>query len=207
MKKNKILALVLACVICVGIGIGGTLAWLTATTGDVTNTFTTSDIDITLAETKTDFKMVPGCTIEKDPKVTVKAGSEACYLFVKIEESEDAKLSDYIAYAVASGWEKLTGVEGVNNVWYKTITTATTSDTAYDILGAGTYTENSVTYSWNANQVLVKPSVTKKMMNDLTDATRPTLKFTAYASQYMKNNTEHFEAADAWANISTLSTP
>ena len=65
--KKKTIALVLACVICVGIGIGGTLAWLTATTDDVTNTFTTSDINITLAETKTDFKMVPGCTIEKDP--------------------------------------------------------------------------------------------------------------------------------------------
>ena len=48
--------------------VGGTLAWLTDSTQEVKNTFTTSDIDITLAETTgTSYKMVPGFTITKDP--------------------------------------------------------------------------------------------------------------------------------------------
>ena len=31
--------------------------------------------------------MIPGKTLAKDPMVTVEAGSEACYLFVKVEET------------------------------------------------------------------------------------------------------------------------
>lgn len=75
-KKTFIIALCLALV--VAFAAGGAIAWLTATTGTVTNTFTVGNIDIDLTETTTDYKMVPGNTIAKDPKVTVKAGSEAC---------------------------------------------------------------------------------------------------------------------------------
>nr|MDY5756504.1 hypothetical protein [Eubacteriales bacterium] len=88
--KKKGLALVLALTLLVVGVVAGTLAWLTAKSDVVTNTFTTSDINITLEETEggtnKEFKMIPGWTIEKDPKVTVVAGSEDCYLFVKVEE-------------------------------------------------------------------------------------------------------------------------
>ena len=48
------------------------------------------------------------------------------------------------------------------------------------------------------NTVSVKSDVTKAMMDGLTDATRPTLTFTAYACQ-----TAGFEdnAAGAWAEV------
>ena len=46
--NKKIIATVGACALCVGLGVAGTLAWLTDTTDEVKNTFTTSDIDITL---------------------------------------------------------------------------------------------------------------------------------------------------------------
>ena len=182
MKKNKILALVLACIVCVGIGIGGTLAWLTATTDDVKNTFTTSDINITLAETKTDFKMVPGYTIEKDPKVTVLKGSEKCYLFVKLEKS--ANFDSFMTYTVADGWTQLTGVE---NVYYRIVDADTANDQTFGVI--------------KDNKVTVKDTVTKVDMNALTANTYPTLTVAAYASQYMKNNTENFTPADAWAKI------
>ena len=39
MNKKRIVSMALAMIMCVGIGIGGTLAWLTATTKEVTNTF------------------------------------------------------------------------------------------------------------------------------------------------------------------------
>ena len=82
--------------------IGGTVAWLTAQTAPVVNTFTYGDIKIDLYEheydatkheltnvvTKTgvnNYKIIPGVNLPKDPTVEVKAGSEACWLFVKVE--------------------------------------------------------------------------------------------------------------------------
>ena len=50
--NKKIIATVGACALCLGLGVAGTLAWLTDTTGEVKNTFTTSDINITLTETE-----------------------------------------------------------------------------------------------------------------------------------------------------------
>lgn len=177
--KKKTIALVLACVICVGIGIGGTLAWLTAQTGPVTNTFTVGNVDITLAETTTNYKMVPGNTIAKDPKVTVLKDSEACWLFVKIEESTN--LSSYISYTADSGW---TALDGVSGVYYREVA-ASTTDQTFSVL--------------TDDQVTVKDTVTKAMMDSLKaqGATQPTLTFTAYACQ--KDNVT--SAADAWAKI------
>ena len=205
--KKKILALTLVFALALALGIGGTVAWLTATTDSVVNTFTVGDINITLAETATDFKMVPGNEIAKDPKVTVKANSEACYLFVKIDESEN--LDDYIAYAVDTGWTKMTEVAGVDNVWYREITTKTTADTDYSILAAGSTKVGEVDYSWTANQVLVKPNVTKGMMEALgqDNAVQPTLTFQAAAVQYNKNNTTEFTVAEAYAQAFPTTTP
>lgn len=184
--KKKTLALFLAlALVLVGI-IGGTMAWLTDTTDEVVNTFTDSDIDITLAETTgEDYKMVPGYTISKDPKVTVETGSEKCYLFVKLEESTN--FDDFLTYEIADGW---TALDGVDNVYYRTVDTADMG-TAYSVL--------------KDDQVTVKGEVTKEMMNALTDATYPTLTVTAYASQFNKNATETFTVNEAWTNISGTS--
>ncbi|MEI3142371.1 MAG: TasA family protein [Oscillospiraceae bacterium] len=103
--KKKTLALVLALTLLVAGVVGGTLAWLTDQTAEVKNTFTVGDINIGLTETTTDYKMVPGNTIAKDPTVTVKANSEACWLFVKVTESEN--LDTFITYAIAEGWTAL----------------------------------------------------------------------------------------------------
>lgn len=182
--KKKTLALVLALVL-VGI-IGGTIAWLTDSTEEVVNTFTDSDIEITLKETTGDeYKMVPGYTIGKDPKVTVEAGSEKCYLFVKLEKSDN--FTDFLTYEMADGW---TALGGVDNVYYRTVDTAD-KDTAYSVL--------------KNDQVTVQGNVTKEKMDSLTEANYPTLNVTAYASQYNKNATESFTVNEAWANITTLS--
>ena len=174
---SKTLVLALAVMLIVGATIGGTVAWLTAQTPSVTNTFTVGDINIELTESENlNLKMVPGNTITKDPKVTVKAGSEACWLFVKVEES--SVLDTYITYTVDSGWTPLTGVAGV---YYREV--AATAADSFDVL--------------TGNQVSVKTDVTKQMMNALKaeGATQPTLTFTAYAVQ--KDNIN--SAAEAWA--------
>ena len=179
--KKKSLALLLAIALVVVGVVAGTVAWLTDKTPSVTNTFTTSDINIELKETKNNFQMIPGWNIEKDPKVTVKAGSEACYLFVKLEKSAD--FDTFMTYEMAEGWTALPGNDGV---FYREVAAAT-ADTTYEVL--------------RDNQVTVKDEVTKAQMNALTADTYPTLTVTAYASQLYKNNTEKFTAAEAWDNI------
>ena len=90
----------LALVLVIGCVAGGTVAWLVATSDTVTNTFTYGNIDIALTETTgKDYKIIPGKDIPKDPKVTVKGGSEACWLFVKVEES-GTFVADKVTYAI-----------------------------------------------------------------------------------------------------------
>jgi len=219
---GKSLALVLAGVLLVGGVISGTVAWLTDKTDEVTNVFTTSDIDITLQEhtydsdndklTNTEtttgvnnYKIVPGWTIPKDPWVTVEKGSEDCWVFIKVEEKGSAKVGgknygfdDFITYQIdTANWTLLEGVEGV---YYAKYENRDDVDINIKILAGGTYKG----YAWQPNQVLTKPEVTKEMMNALNaqGAVKPTLTFTAYASQYWKNNTESFTVKEAWENVS-----
>lgn len=172
--KKKVLSIV-AVVLVLCCAIGGTLAWLTDKTGPVVNTFTVGDINIELTETTTNYKMVPGNTITKDPKVTVKANSEACWLFVKVEKS--ANFDSFMTYDMADGWTELPSVTGV---YYREVA-ATTAATDFSVL--------------QGNSVSVKDTVTKADLNALTQNTFPTLTFTAYAVQ--KDNVN--SAADAWA--------
>ncbi len=179
--KKKVLALVLAMVLVVVGVAAGTLAWLTAKSDTVTNTFTTSDIKVKLEETKNNFKMIPGYDIQKDPKATVLAGSEECFLFVKLEKS--ANFDDFMTYEMADGWTALTGVDGV---YYREVKSVNIG-TAYSVL--------------KDNKVTVKGEVTKAMMEGLSANTLPTLTITAYASQLHKNATTEFSAAEAWENV------
>lgn len=191
--KKKSLALVLALAMIVVCVVGGTLAWLIATTPEVKNTFTYGDINIELKEagatvaadgsaTK-EFKMIPGYTIAKDPKVTVLAGSEKCYLFVKVEKS--ANFDSFMTCTIATGWTALDGVDGV---FYRVVDTADMG-TAYSVLAN--------------DKVTVRGDVTKTMLNDLNaeGATQPTLTFTAYACQFNSSNNTPFTAEAAWAKV------
>lgn len=174
--KKKTLALVLALTLLMAGVVGSTLAWLTDQTAEVKNTFTVGDINIGLTETTTDYKMVPGNTIAKDPTVTVKANSEACWLFVKVTESTDLK--DFITYAIAEGWTALPGVDGV---YYREVP-ASAADQPFSVLKGDAVTVNS--------------DVTKEMLT-AKDFANPTLTFKAYAVQ--KDNVA--SASDAWAKV------
>lgn len=177
--KKKVLSIV-AVVLVLCCAIGGTLAWLTDKTGPVVNTFTVGDINIELTETTTNYKMVPGNTITKDPKVTVKANSEACWLFVKVDKSKN--FDGFMSYVMADGWTQGDGKDIPDNVFYREVP-ATTADTSFDVL--------------KNNQVQVLGTVTKTQMENIKSGTiaAPTLTFTAYAVQ--KDNIT--SAATAWA--------
>lgn len=186
----RLLVMILALTLIIGGIVGGSVAWLTATSDTVTNTFTVGDINITLTENEGintsvnnyQFKMVPGNTIEKDPTVTVEANSEACWLFVKVEKSNN--FDTFMTCDVASGWLPLDGVAGV---YYREVPATGNAGTSFGVL--------------KNDQVTVKETVTKADMNTLTQATYPTLKFTAYAVQ--KDNITTAAAAWAIANPTT----
>lgn len=183
MKKKITITIICAVLSCVCL-IGTTFAWLMDKTETIDNTFTIGNVDITLEETEDlDLKMVPGAPITKDPKVGVVAGSEACWLFVKIDES--ANLDTFITYTVDGAW---TAVPGETNVYYIQVDAATaTAGKTYPVL--------------TGNQVTVNNTVTKAMMDEIKNGTAidPVLSFTAYAIQ----QTGFADAATAWATAKT----
>lgn len=182
----KPMLIAMAVVLLLGCVTGGTLAWLTSTTGAVTNTFTVGDINITLDETTSDYKMIPGYTIAKDPVVTVEANSEKCYLFVKVTKSTN--FDNYMTYEMASNW---TAVDGATGVYYRVVETST-SEQKFPVL--------------KDNQVSVRGTVTKAEM-ETANASKPTLTFQAAAVQYNKNNTTEFTVAEAYAQAFPPATP
>ena len=180
--KKKTLALLLALVLVFGAAVGGTIAYLTDTTAPITNTFTVGNINIDLAETATNFKMVPGCDIAKDPKVTVVANSEACWLFVKIEKSDN--LDSFISYNVASGWTQGDGTNIPANVWYRAVAKDATVKSFQLLAGDNTYPTGCIS---------VKNIVTNDNMNTAAEAQ---LVYTAYACQSANMSVEA-----AWAEV------
>ena len=186
--SGKLVVAMLAVTLLIGCAIGGTVAWLTDKTTAVTNTFTYGDINIELTETKPtnkQAKIIPGVDIEKDPKVTVEANSEACWLFVKVEE-KGTFVANKVTYSIADGWTKGDGTNIPENVYYREVD-AVTADTDFAVL--------------EGNKVTVSDTLTKEDIKNIT--TNPTLTFTAYAVQ--KDGIA--DAATAWAKVLTTTKP
>lgn len=198
--SNKTVAILLALVLAIGCAVGGTLAWLISQTDSVVNTFTYGDINIDLYEheykasenelgtgkvTKVDnYKIIPGVDLPKDPTVEVKANSEACWLFVKVEEEN---WNEKVTYEIANDWTQGDGTGIPKNVYYREVE-AVTADRTFDVLK-----DNTVTVSEN----LTKTEVDQLKKNS------PTLTFTAYAVQKDGIDT----AAKAWAKANPTTTP
>lgn len=179
--RNRILLTALAALLLVTLTIGGTIAWLTDKTDTVMNTFKPVHIDIELTETLPEgktAKMIPGAEIDKDPKVTVKANSEACWVFVKVETSGDLS---HLSYSINStNWTELTSKAGNNyKVYYKQLD-ATTADVELEIL-----TGNKVT-------------VSNQLKNSTMPDSNATMTFTAYAIQ----QASFTDVALAWDEVS-----
>lgn len=179
-SNAKIIAVLLAVTLLIGCGIGGTIAWLIDDTETITNTFTTSEVTVEISEinpANRTAKMVPGATITKDPKVTVSADSEYCYVFVEITETNN--FSEYMQYDVDKDIWKL--VPGETNVYYLKID------------------ENTQTRTFNIlanNQVTVKTTVTMDNMDTVVEDKEPSLSFKAYAIQ--SANLTVTEIEDIW---------
>lgn len=164
--------------------VGGTAAWLAAKSDPIASTFTFGDINITLKDEDPQegpTKIIPGVDIKKDLKVTVKANSVDCWLFVKVEEY-GTFVRDKVVYSIAEGWIKGDGSPIPEDVYYRQVNAATT-DSAFSVLAG--------------DKITVSETLTKEEIQNIAD--EPTLTFTAYAVQKEGINT----AADAWARIDT----
>lgn len=228
MKKSfstKAVALVLAGGLLAGATVGGTLAWLTDTTDEVKNTFVVGDIDIDLDESEfkdgtlvttsrktsnANYKILPGNNQPKDPVVTVKAGSEACWLFVEVTEKYNyAKDSNgYIKPAKkVINWEPNTTAGGpgdgdwkllsssndapkdqVTYVYYieqEALTGEGAKDKQYyvleDIVKDSSYTTGEVYY--NPNLTKAELDILDALKDGEGNSVKPSLSFKAYAIQ------------------------
>ena len=181
--SGKLVVAMLAVTLLIGCAIGGTVAWLTDKTDAVVNTFTYGDINITLDETTgRSYKIIPGVDIAKDPKVTVKANSEDCWLFVKVEKA-GTFVEGKVTYSIADGWTKGDGTNIPENVYYREVPAAA-ADTIFDVI--------------QGNKIIVSSDLTKAEINNLAEANKtPTLTFTAYAVQ--KDGIA--DAATAWTKV------
>lgn len=189
MKKK--LTTVLAIVLVVALSVAGTYAYLTDTTGPVVNTFTVGNVDIDLTETwNTDTnndkepdawqaQLIPGKEYLKDPVVTVKGGSEKCYLFVKFDEIGNP--ADYLTYTsllAAPDWTQGDGTKIPSNVWYRVVNKSEDNTTFHLLAG---------------DKVTIRDDVTNENM---TAASGAKLAYTAYACQF-----EGMTAEQAWAEV------
>lgn len=170
--KKKYLWLIISSVLILAIVVGVTIAFLVSKSDIVSNTFTYGKVKITLTETDSEYFLLPGASVEKDPTVTVLKNSEDCWLFIKIEKQND--FDNYCSFVLDDGWALLLGHE---NIYYRHVLQSD-HDQAFSII--------------DGNCVLVKDTVTEEQLNAITRY--PNLKFTAYAVQ----NQGFSNVADAW---------
>lgn len=202
--KSKAVVLTLCAVLLVVASVMGTMAYLTSK-DTVTNTFTVGNVKLTLDETKVDvygekdldsagseasgesvakvqantYNLVPGHTYKKDPTVHVEKGSEACYVFVKVENGlanfEATSNSTIATQITTNGWAQLTDEKGkdVAGVYYKSVSKSTTDQ---DLAVFSSFT-------------LANDANSKEGWNDISSAN---IKVTAYAIQQ-----DGFTASDA----------
>lgn len=192
--KKKTLALLLALVLVFGAAVGGTIAYLTDTTGPITNTFTVGDIgDLTLTENTGDsYTIIPGANISKDPVVAYASDTNndvAVYVFVKVTAPDWTVATDNKSYSkktisadpalsftIDNSWTYLTK-DGNDYIYYASVDAATD-------FSASVISGNSIT-------------VSADIVDSEIETLAGTLTFAAYAIQQSGFDT----AAAAWTEV------
>ena len=134
---KKTLTIVMAMVLVAAVAITGTLAYMSAQAGTVTNTFKFGSMTIELDESKVDekgqiitgagamrvkentYKVTPGATVDKDPTVHVKGGSEKCYVYVSVQNNMLINGKEVASYTPNTGWTKIGENTAEHTVVYK----------------------------------------------------------------------------------------
>ncbi len=206
----RVVVLLLAVVLLIGCIAGGTLAYLTAKSSTVTNTFVVGDIgdlklyendaEITTATTNS-FTIIPGKDITKNVTVKYSYTAEdgyddvAVYVFVKIAATgwtvTDNKTytvaadeKALLSWSVADNWTFLTNESDSAMVYYCTVA-------ADDTLDANVISENG--------KVTVSSEITKANITNIS-SDAGSIAFTAYAIQ----QDTFTDAAAAWAAVKNI---
>ncbi len=218
MKKKLMTALAL--ILVVAMSVAGTYAYLTST-DKVVNTFTVGKVAIKLDEAKVDtdgkaitgeeakrvaensYKLLPGHTYDKDPMVTVLAGSEESYVKMTVTFTKANELDAIFApdgadmTSIFVGYDKNTWIYKGNTkdstadtrtyeFWYKETVAAPTADVALDAL---------------FDKIIVPGTITNEQLATIAGMT---ITVNAYAIQADGFNT----AEAAWAAFpATATTP
>jgi len=211
-EKLRTLLFVLSITLTLLVGVVGTYAYF-VDEDSATNVFAVGKVKIELDEADVDdstpmmnrdkansYEMIPGETFVKDPLVTVKEGSHACWVFVEVIDNKVSyngvkyQASDFLTYSInegADGWTKLSGEE---NIYYVEVPQTTEDLPLPNVL--------------IDNQVVVRTDITKEMLNNVAAAAiYPELSFKAYAFQKVKGDTnndgvvEEFSVTEAWAQL------
>ena len=212
---KKIALVLLAVVLIVGATISGTLAWLSAKTDPVVNTFVVGNVGtLALEETDTDsitdgmqynYTIIPGDDIEKDPKVTYTPVTETdkvkrvpVYVFVKIEADgwinsgktytiTGTKSGKTVSWTVGDDWTAVTGHDGV---YYKAVAANESLSDVSVIKG---------------NTITVDKDIVSEDVAGIAVAAQ-NITFTAYAIQQSGTGGTPFTAADAWTTVQSVYT-
>lgn len=131
MKKNNFKKTVLALSLTAVLGLGGTLAYLTATTGDKVNNFTSDNTKVD-GKTTEDFDTdkastyKPGDVIAKAPTVSLDENSESAYVALKVAyvDSEGNHLT-------AEQFSKLVSINDLNTTDWTLANTAANGDQVF----------------------------------------------------------------------------
>ena len=211
MNKNlkKILLAVSAALLLVAVSIGATVAYLTASTADVKNTFVFGNIgELDLDETDSDsdnntkeneYTIIPGGNITKDPVVTYTEDASnpvAVYIFLKMTPGSSWSTTDNstytatvgsttgaLSFTMASGWTPLLSASP-NKVYYRTVAAgAAATEQSYRVIA-----NDKITVSTGITQTDV----------DAATAANYKLDFKAYAIQQASFDS----ASAAWTAVS-----
>lgn len=161
---KKTLTIVMAMMLVAAVAITGTLAYMSAQAEPVTNTFKFGNIEIELDESKVDengqiikgegamgvkantYNVTPGATVDKDPTVHVKVGSEKCYVYVSVQNNMLINGSEVATYTPNAGWIKIGENAANHTVVYRYNQVVDASSTTKDL----TPVFSQVTFDGNA---------------------------------------------------------
>lgn len=220
-SSGKALAMLLALVLIVGCGIGGTLAWLTSTPDEVTNTFVVGNIgalDVsetkgTTVDGKQQFTVIPGVNIEKDPvvKFTPYAASGntknvAAYVFVAIN-TKGWTFTDNSKFSINKGGDatKPQMTWSVNTTNWTYVATETETDGTTTYVFVKEFADNATETTLN---VIANDTITVNAENILADdvttvaGAAGNIIIKAYAIQQADGGAENdgkFTPVEAWA--------
>jgi len=205
-KGFKVLSLVLAFVLVIGASVAGTLAWLTAKTDTVKNTFASAELFdsngyIDLWENKAEdvdgdgqytlnnsvrvktntYDILPGVDIPKNPYVDVVKLKEHAYLYIKVT---GLPMGDGLTAVVdTTNWTELLGYDGL-------------------YVYSGTEAENNIIKATDDDPITFTATILADNEIRVADSYEGTsdditLSFDAYMVQATGNGVS---AAAAWAN-------